>query len=328
VAAAAVGVLVVGAAIVNSRRAAHDAHRLAVLPAPTASAPRPEPANIFGLQCNDFPGKGTSEDARVKFATAIHPDLDVVAIRCADASGERHPSLVHVIDNSDDHRIIATLVRPQQYLHVLALAVDGLSITVTASEAAPVASGDQKAASDLGSVFTRRFTTVYGENFTQSEPQRVAFACSPADLRLSLAAVTPSPAGPGATVATAGTLRFTNTSTRTCAIEGYPTVTGSVGTANLGAPVTAHRELIGPSGRGVRDATAPPVILLAPGSTVSAAVDSADQTPAGGTALCSTLVQLRVGLPTGEPLGVVSGGLRVCDFQVHPIVEGTTGTTA
>ena len=48
--------------------------------------------------------------------------------------------------------------------------------------------------------------------------------------------------------------------------------------------------------------------------------------PAGGTALCNTLTRLSVGLPDGEPLGSVGVGIRVCDFQVHPLVAGSSGS--
>ncbi|MDQ1735001.1 MAG: hypothetical protein QOH56_1252 [Pseudonocardiales bacterium] len=323
VAVTGVGLLLLSAAVVNSRRAEHQRSRNHALPAPSVPAPVPlRTPNIYGLNCDDWPGQGTSEEANTPLSAPGHQDLAVVSVRCTDSSGERHPSLVHVIDLDDDRRIVATLIRPQQYLHVLAVRVSGSVVTVTASEAARVADGDQKAASDLGSVFARTFTAGRGAHFTESDPTRLAFACSPSDLRLAVAAIGTPTAGQGSVPPSIATLSLTNFSDRACAVEGYPSVAGvSAG----GALVNAHTELSGPSGRGVQDSTAPPVVVLDPGQTASAAMDSADETPAGGPTLCTTLVTVRIGLPTGEPVGRRPIDLRVCDFQVHPFVPGTSG---
>jgi hypothetical protein len=323
VAVTGVGLLLLAAAVVNSRRAEHQRSGNHALPAPSVPAPVPlRTPNSYGLDCDDWPGQGTSEEANTPLSVPGHRDLAVVSVRCTDSSGDRHPSLVHVIDLDDDRRIVVTLIRPQQYLHVLSVRVSGSVVTVTASEAARVTDGNQKAASDLGSVFARTFTIGWGSHLTESDPTRLAFACSPSDLRLAVAGIATRTARQGSGPPSIATLSLTNVSDRPCAVEGYPSVAGLSAGGDL---VNAHTELIGPSGRGVQDSTAPPVVLLDPGYTASAALDSADETPAGGPALCTTLVAVRIGLPTGEQVGRRPIDLRVCDFQVHPLVPGTSG---
>jgi hypothetical protein len=196
---------------------------------------------------------------------------------------------------------------------------------VTAAEAGPPLPDDQKSASDLGSVFRWRFTTSDGLHYVQSDPERVAFACGPADLKIAAANNTPRIADAADLAShqpSAGIVRIRNVSDRPCAVEGYPQITGIT---RAKEDISPNLELFGVSG-GLKSGTAPQVILLAPGKTASAAVDSADETPAGGTALCNTLTALTVALPTGELLGTVNLLLRVCDFEVHPLVPGGTGT--
>jgi hypothetical protein len=50
--------------------------------------------------------------------------------------------------------------------------------------------------------------------------------------------------------------------------------------------------------------------------------------PYGEEALCNTSSSVHVATPRGQQLGAVSMRLRVCDFQVHPLVAGLTGSPA
>ncbi|UQX87907.1 DUF4232 domain-containing protein [Jatrophihabitans telluris] len=303
-AGAAALVLLVGIAVFNSRRAAHQ--RIAVPPPPTSvPAPAPPP-NLDSLSCDDWPERSTVEEARAAFAVSRHPDLQAISVRCSDASGQRGPSLVRVIDTADDDRIVATLIRPTQNLHVLAVRADARGVRVTASEAGLPTAGDQKAAADLGSVFTWTFATKDGLHYGLGVPDRVAFACSPSDLALSLTAT-------GATAAAVG---LRNRSDRPCAVEGYPQVAAQSVEGALIASV--HR--MSATGSALTTTGAPAVIVLAPGHSARAVIDSSDRTPADGATICSRLSALTVGLPTGELLGTMPLRMRSCTLQVHPLI--------
>jgi hypothetical protein len=284
-------------------------------------APTPSP-DLSGLNCDAWPGQGTTREANVPFSAPRYPDLRVTSSRCANASGDHYPSLVHVIDVDDDRRIIATLIRPQEHLHVVSISAVGQAVTVTALRAGPVLPSDQQGLAELGGVFSWRFSTTDGEHYTRGAPRRTALPCGPADLRLDAVTKPPRPGYGAHPPASSAILRLTNRSAQPCAVEGYPEV---VGATVADGEVASHQQLFGPDG-GVLDSTAPPVILLAPRQVASATVDSANETPAGGTALCNTLDKLRVALPSGEALGSIRASLRVCDLEVHPLVPGTTGT--
>jgi hypothetical protein len=306
--------VVIAVAVINSRRAQHD--RAIAVPAPTVTVvPTPRPV---AQDCDLWPGRGATEEAHVPFGTASHPDLVVVSVRCVDISGERQPSLVKVLDVADDHRIVATLIRLAQNLQVYEVAADSRGVVVTALEAGPPLPGEQKSAADTDGLFRWRFATVDGIRYTESDPVRAAFACRPADLTLT---ARPGVAAPGARLPSVAVIGLRNASAKPCAIEGYPQVTGF--TAGHQA-VVPNLQLSG-TGGGLRSGSAPDIVLLNPGETTSAAVDSADETPAGGTALCNTLASLDVSLPSGSPVGTVPVSLRVCEFQVHPLVRGPTG---
>ncbi|MGX7681006.1 DUF4232 domain-containing protein [Jatrophihabitans sp. DSM 45814] len=320
-------VVLICAALVNISRADRGRKSLQALPEPSVTTPGPDLSvpNRYGLTCNARPGQAASEEANVPMRTAGHPDLAVISARCSDSSGERYPSLVHVIDHSDDDRIIATLIRPAQNLHVVSVAVQGSSTTVTATAAGPLGTGTAKVPpANVGSIYSFTFTATATDAFAASAPKLVAPACKVSDVRLKVTTGART-AGQGSSPPTSGTVSLTNSSPHDCVIEGYPAV---VGVSSVDDVVTAHTELVGPSGRGVLNDTAPPIVLVPPGRSTSAAIDSADLTPAGGATLCTSFVTVLVGLPTGEMVGGAPIDLRACDFQVHPFVSGLTGTTS
>jgi hypothetical protein len=325
-AVAGVAVLLAGAAVVNSRRAADNklGHAPVVpAPAPTASTSLTTPASLL---CDDWPGQGMTEDAHVPFSVGTHHGLFVVALRCTDTAGERHASLVRVVDSDDDRRVVATLIRPQQDLHVASVSVTAGTITVSAADDSPIQPGDQRSAADFGSVLNWTFHTSTGTTYTADRPRRVAAACSPSDIGYTVQAGRPTKSGAagGKAAASSLLLHLRNTGGAPCAIEGYPTVRAITDT---GGGLPAHAALFGPAG-GVLSDSAPPVVVLASNATATAVVDSYPESASGGATICSTLTRLQIGLPTGEQLGTSPIALYVCDFQVHPLVPGTTGTMA
>jgi hypothetical protein len=294
------------AAVLNSQRAAHD--RKQAEPAPTVSA-SPSPSPPTGFVCATFEALGEMAEASAPMRVAGHQDLEVTSVRCSDRRGQ-HASQVQIRDVADDGRILATLVRPQQMVHVASLSAVGGDVTVIGLQLAPPNSGGV-------------FATQYrfdGTTATASAPRLVAFGCAADDLRVQLAArvgTNNSNARP-----TSAVLQFHNVSAQTCAIEGYPGV-NAVSAAGISTP--ADEALFGPAG-GVRRSGQPLVILLKPGAPASAIVDSAPETPSGDLAQCKTVSSLQVELPAGAPIANLAAPLQVCALQIHPLVLGLTGS--
>jgi hypothetical protein len=306
VAIAGAVVVLAAAAVLNSQRAAHD--RKQAEPAPTVSA-SPSPTAPAGFLCATFEALGQMAEASAPMRVAGHRDLVVTSVRCSDQHGQ-HASQVQIRDVADDGRILATLVRPQQLVHVASLSVVGGDVTVTGLELAPPNSG---------SVFATDYR-FDGSTATASAPRLVAFGCAADDLRVQLAArvgSSNSNARP-----TSAVLQFHNVSAQTCAIEGYPGVT-AVSSAGIRTP--ADEALFGPAG-GVRRSGQPQVILLKPAGSASAIVDSAPETPSGDLAQCKTVSSLQIELPSGAPIANAQAPLQVCALQIHPLVLGLTGS--
>jgi hypothetical protein len=103
--AAAVLVLLVGVAIVNTQRSKHSGRTVppTALPTPAAAA----------LGCDDWPGLTAKSESEIPVPFPGHSDQAVLSWRCVDASGLRHPSLVHVVDSAADggsSHVVATLI--------------------------------------------------------------------------------------------------------------------------------------------------------------------------------------------------------------------------
>lgn len=316
--------LLAGVALINSHRAAVDR---AAHPANSVLhvAPSPTPSGLPAGQCQPVSPRSSWLEASLPYSASGHPDLRVSSIRCWDASGTRYPSLVHVVDLDDDHRIVATLIRPAEQLHVSSLAVSGRTISVTAylppgevprsfpgGSPLRVRFGGARTSIEGGSLVRIRFSSVDGVRFTRSPAELVAGPCRSEQLQLSAA-----PLDTGYGVPDSAVLRLHNTSGLPCVLEGYPQVAGGEATGDL---LLARPELYGPAG-GVPDSGAPPVVLVA--DWASAVIEPADP-----SAACTELLELIVALPDGEALGGISIRLRACDLSVHPVVAGTSGTAA
>ena len=112
-------------------------------------------------------------------------------------------------------------------------------------------------------------------------------------------------------------LTFTNSSTRTCSLYGYP---GADALSSSGKVVAhATRSLsgyIGGSYSGLHE------ISLHPGQVASAIVEG---DVGDGGPDCTAGVSLVVTAPNLFHSSPVSGAPYVCMFQIHPVVAGTTG---
>ncbi len=315
---------VLGVAAVIAFVAVLNSHRAQVQradrPRPSTVVATPIPVPASDTQCLMPTYTGTAEDANVYYATPGHPHLVVIASRCTDAAGDRLPSFVQVRDLDDDYRVVATVIRTSQLLHVSSITTDALGFDVIASESAWPQDGDQQVAANHAGLFSRRFVpNSDGLSFTADYPQRIANACSPTDLSLRVSThASPVTGGPGWAV-----LTVRNIASTPCNLEGFPKVTARTVS---GQSLVAATRLNGPHGGLGATATAPAPTLVAPGEVLSAVVDSFDQDQSGGTVLCDTATSLAVTLPTGEQLGTVGSRLRVCDLTVHPFLPGTTGS--
>ena len=117
-------------------------------------------------------------------------------------------------------------------------------------------------------------------------------------------------------------LVFTNTSSRTCTLQGYPGAAIMSGSATV---LNATRTLNGFIGD-ERQLSNVPLVTLAPGATASAmlewVVDNGEQCGASGT---GTLEVTPPNTTVTTSLGAMTAGTAgVCaDFEIHPAVPGT-----
>jgi hypothetical protein len=304
-------VVLVGAAVVNSHRVSRDAKPSP----PVASTPTTQPA-ASALGCDDWPGLAVTEEFEVTLPRIAKADRAVVSWRCVDASGVRHPSLVHIVEydpRSGNAHVVATLMKPSEAMHVDAVTVQGGQIIVTAAYWGPAPSGYFPTWQRPGGVLTRTFTSSDATFFIGQPPVSVAPSCGANDLATQ-AIAGPGPAG------RAWLLKFVSRAAAPCAVEGYPTVVVQPG---ISTPLTAQRTLAGPLG-GVRGrATAPPILVLTPGEIASAMVEA--PAPAGSMA-CASGELVSVSLPAaGEVARLSLGDTVVCDVVVHPVVYGSSG---
>jgi hypothetical protein len=120
-------------------------------------------------------------------------------------------------------------------------------------------------------------------------------------------------------------LVFTNTSSATCFVRGYPGVAGL--NAQGKQVVQAERTTQGyvralPTGQAV------PVVTLAPQQAASSSVEG-DDVARGTETSCPTYPSLLVTPPNTTTSIVVKLGMAGCvPVQVHPVVPGTTGMLA
>ena len=148
---------------------------------------------------------------------------------------------------------------------------------------------------------------------SSSTPARPASWCVDGEIT---AGVTDNPGG-----AAAGhdsvVLTFTNSSTRTCVLYGYP----GADALNSGGTVVAHakRQLTGYIGGTYSGLTN---VTLHPGQVASTILEG---DVGDGTATCTAGVKLVVTAPNLFHSTALSGAPYVCDFVVHPVVAGSSG---
>lgn len=117
-------------------------------------------------------------------------------------------------------------------------------------------------------------------------------------------------------------LLFTNTSSRTCHLQGYP---GVDGVRADGGTETARRTPRGYLG-GLAPGATPPDVALAPGQTATALVEGID-VPVDGATSCPQLRRLRVTPPNTRTTVTIDATPPDCaGLLVHPVLAGTTGT--
>jgi hypothetical protein len=124
--------------------------------------------------------------------------------------------------------------------------------------------------------------------------------------------------GTGAAGTISVPILFRNTGTRTCQLQGWPGVAGLNAT---GAQVTQAVRTPNPQSGGA----VPPAVTLAPGATVSAAVQGSD-VPVGTATSCVTYPSLLVTPPGETHSTVVTAALPGCNgLKVFPVITGTNG---
>lgn len=123
-----------------------------------------------------------------------------------------------------------------------------------------------------------------------------------------------------------GTILFKNTGASECSLFGYP---GVAALNSSGQQVEqAQRTPNGYLGGLETGSTTPPVVDLQPGSVASAMVEGTD-VPTGTASSCTTYPALLVTAPTTAQSVRLTLSMPGCSpIQVHPVVNGTTGSTA
>lgn len=115
-------------------------------------------------------------------------------------------------------------------------------------------------------------------------------------------------------------IRFRNTSSRPCAITGYPQVAG---VEPNGQSTRARHTPSGYAGGLSHIGEAPPVVTLAPGESVSSEVEGSDVPGGPSCPALSGLLVTAPGTDLSVRLAVAPGDCS--GLEVHPVVPGATG---
>lgn len=116
-------------------------------------------------------------------------------------------------------------------------------------------------------------------------------------------------------------LRYQNTSTVTCTLQGYP---GVAGLNAAGQQVAQAKRSPNGSMPGIPTGMSPPVVTLKTGQSASNFVEGSD-VPQGGSGACPTYPKLLVTPPNTTQQVTINTYMAGCAFQVHPVVPGTSG---
>lgn len=118
-------------------------------------------------------------------------------------------------------------------------------------------------------------------------------------------------------------LLFRNTGSATCVLTGYPGV-ALVKPSGTGE-VQVSRSPQGYLGGLASPSTAPPVVRVRPGQTISALLEG-DDNPAHGSGVCPSYQALLVTAPNQTvTVRVARPFTFFCSPQIHPVVSGTSG---
>jgi len=312
-AAAAAGLVLLAAVAVLNAKRAERAGALLAEPSGTDRGVIALPP-VTALGCPDWTGMSAELEANVRLPTPGHPHRSVVSWYCLDAIGARRPSMVVVAEpdpRTGTARVAATLVRLRDTLHVEALAVIGVRISVTATYWGDEPGRFIPGWRNRGGMATIGFRSADGgRHYTADRPLAVAAACQARDLAQELSPG-PDPAAPS------WLIRFTNRTPRACVLEGYPTAQPREGPTLISRSWQTMHGL-----RGGVLAPVPPILLLKPGDTATSVLEPDDSEGIGGCAAD----HLAVGPPDGNTERVFPIDLSWCNPQVHPFVAGTTGS--
>lgn len=163
-------------------------------------------------------------------------------------------------------------------------------------------------------------STIPGASVAQSTvPSGVSPAGGTGCSDAQIAVTATNPPGGAAAGHDGVVLLFTNHSSSPCTLTGYPGVAGLDGSGQQLAQAT--RTLDGYlAGCGC---SAPAVLTLQPGGVVSATVEAVDALNGGP---CTSYAALLVTPPNTTQSTKLSLAPYSCDFDVHPVVAGQTGS--
>jgi hypothetical protein len=118
-------------------------------------------------------------------------------------------------------------------------------------------------------------------------------------------------------------LRFRSTASETCTLSGYP---GATLVTAGGRDVPARRTRNGYLGGLAAASGLLPVVHVLPGHTVSAYLEGLDSDAAHGGGPCPRYAHLLVTPPNQTVTARMTSPLStICQPEVHPVVEGTSG---
>jgi hypothetical protein len=321
-AAAVVALLVVGAALLNANRqeskknsagsnaaTSHqgDAKAAAgpIPPQPGVSGPSmPQTDSAVPAPACVAEGKGAATGTGYSAAFGASKSLVTIADSyCSSANGTRTGSVVTVYRKTDTSRTaVATLIRPEQGLHVDRIEQQGRTVVVIALD------------TRTGALNDYRFSTTSGTVFIAEPVTLVATACAKSTLEVILRD------GSALGDVSVSLIDLGNRGTNPCVIEGYPAISAAVAD---GLAVTAQAI---PRGKAGGSSTqTPPIVLLQPGDTGTAMIEYLTKAPPNVVTACETAKQITISL-RGELLATLPFARSVCNLQIHPVVSSPSGS--
>ena len=267
-------------------------------PLPQAlGSPVPPPACV---------ASGTGSATGTGYSATFGPAESQVTIAdgyCSSPNGSRTGSEVKVYRITGTSRTeVATLIRPEQQLHVDRIEQQGRTVVVIALD------------TRAGALNDYRFSTTNGTVFTAEPVTLVAPACAKSTLEVILRD------GSALGDVSVSLIDLRNRGTKPCVIEGYPAISAAVAD---GLAVTAQAI---PRGKAGGSSTqTPPIVLLQPGDTGTAMIEYLTKAPPNVVTACETAKQVTISL-RGELLATLPFARSVCNLQIHPVVSSPSGS--